>query len=171
MVVVAIIGILSAVAIPNFKKYQAKAKQSEAKIQLAAVYNAQVGTQADYNSYATCLPMMGYEQTESGYYVVGFATGYNASTKFLNCTGTTNIAAGVVPLTAAGQNAKSIVPKKQLAALAANRPTVVNRAGTTASETGFTAAAQGSIAGGGQFTVDIITIDNLKEIKIQQLGY
>lgn len=31
MVVVAIIGLLSAVAIPNFKKYQAKAKTSEAK--------------------------------------------------------------------------------------------------------------------------------------------
>ena len=34
MVVVAIIGLLSAVAIPNFKKYQAKSKISEAKLQL-----------------------------------------------------------------------------------------------------------------------------------------
>jgi len=38
MVVVAIIGVLSAIAVPNFKKYQAKAKKSEAKIQLAAMY-------------------------------------------------------------------------------------------------------------------------------------
>ena len=34
MIVVAIIGILSSVAIPNFKKYQAKSKTSEAKLQL-----------------------------------------------------------------------------------------------------------------------------------------
>jgi type IV pilus assembly protein PilA len=41
MVVVAIIGLLSAVAVPNFKKYQAKAKISEAKLQLSALYTAQ----------------------------------------------------------------------------------------------------------------------------------
>ena len=41
MVVVAIIGLLSAVAIPNFKKYQAKAKVSEAKLQLSAAYTAE----------------------------------------------------------------------------------------------------------------------------------
>ena len=35
MVVVAIIGVLTSVAIPNFKRYQAKSKTSEAKIQLA----------------------------------------------------------------------------------------------------------------------------------------
>ena len=41
MVVVAIIGILSAVAVPNFKKYQAKSKTSEAKMQLAAIFTAE----------------------------------------------------------------------------------------------------------------------------------
>ena len=41
MIVVAIIGVLSAVAVPNFKKYQAKAKSSEAKVQLAAAYTAE----------------------------------------------------------------------------------------------------------------------------------
>jgi type IV pilus assembly protein PilA len=40
MVVVAIIGVLSAVAVPNFKKYQAKSKSSEAKLQLSAAYTA-----------------------------------------------------------------------------------------------------------------------------------
>ena len=32
MIVVAIIGILAAIAVPNFMMYQAKAKQSEAKL-------------------------------------------------------------------------------------------------------------------------------------------
>lgn len=72
MVVVAIIGILSAVAIPNFKKYQAKAKQSEAKITLAALYTSEVSAQADYNTYATCLAAIGFEIAPRGFYRVGF---------------------------------------------------------------------------------------------------
>lgn len=41
MIVVAIIGILAAIAIPNFIKFQAKAKQSEANAQLKAIFSAQ----------------------------------------------------------------------------------------------------------------------------------
>ena len=37
MIVVAIIGILAAIAIPNFIKFQAKSKQSEAKTNLKAI--------------------------------------------------------------------------------------------------------------------------------------
>ncbi len=92
MVVVAIIGILSAVAIPNFKRYQAKSKQSEAKIQLAAVYSAEVSTKADYNSYGTCLTIMGYDISPKGYYTIGFATGYDA----------TSVVGAVVPGCVAG---------------------------------------------------------------------
>lgn len=72
MVVVAIIGILSAVAIPNFKQYQAKAKTSEAKLQLAAVYSAETALQSDWDSFGTCLLDMGYLPPGRGYYVIGF---------------------------------------------------------------------------------------------------
>lgn len=73
MVVVAIIGILSTVAVPQFKKYQAKAKTSEAKVQLASVYTVEMSAMADYNVYATCLDNLGYEAQTKGYYLVGFA--------------------------------------------------------------------------------------------------
>ena len=38
MIVVSIIGILAAIAIPNFLSYQAKAKQAEAKTNLVAIH-------------------------------------------------------------------------------------------------------------------------------------
>lgn len=79
MVVVAIIGILSAVAIPNFKKYQAKSKQSEAKIQLAALYTAEVAANSDYDTYATCINVIGYENIPRGYYAIGFDAGFDAT--------------------------------------------------------------------------------------------
>ena len=55
MVVVAIIGVLSAVAIPNFRKYQAKSKTTEAKLNLAAIFTNELAFQADYDVFAACL--------------------------------------------------------------------------------------------------------------------
>ncbi len=77
MVVVAIIGILSAVAVPNFKKYQAKAKTSEAKMQLAAIYTAEIATYNEYDSFGTCLNAMGFDPKDNSperYYAVGFSS-------------------------------------------------------------------------------------------------
>lgn len=77
MVVVAIIGLLSAVAVPNFKKYQAKAKISEAKLQLSALYTAEASFFSDYNMYAHCLTYMGFDpgpEVANRYYAIGFET-------------------------------------------------------------------------------------------------
>ena len=51
MIVVAIIGILAAIAIPNFLKFQAKSKQSEAKTNLGAIYTGQVAFYGEVNAY------------------------------------------------------------------------------------------------------------------------
>lgn len=78
MVVVAIIGLLSAVAIPNFRKYQAKAKMSEAKLQLSSVYTAETAFFSDYNIYHNCLAHMGYNpqrEVLNRYYAIGFKNG------------------------------------------------------------------------------------------------
>lgn len=78
MVVVAIIGLLSAVAVPNFKKYQARAKVTEARLQLAALYTAESAFYSDFNMYANCLRYMGYDpdpERHNRYYAVGFFAG------------------------------------------------------------------------------------------------
>ena len=51
MIVVAIIGILAAIAIPNFMNYQCKAKQSEAKTLLGDLRTAQEAYFAEYDAY------------------------------------------------------------------------------------------------------------------------
>ncbi|MBI2521579.1 MAG: prepilin-type N-terminal cleavage/methylation domain-containing protein [Bdellovibrio sp.] len=92
MVVVAIIGVLSAVAIPNFKSYQAKAKTSEAKLALASIYAAETTLMSDYDAYASCLAFAGYSPTTvQNYYATGFAASANTGPVLSNggagCTG------------------------------------------------------------------------------------
>jgi len=51
MIVVAIIGILATVAIPNFQRFQGKARQSSAKSLLSGYYTAQKATYSEYNIF------------------------------------------------------------------------------------------------------------------------
>ncbi len=53
MIVVAIIGILAAIAIPNFIRFQARSKQSEAKTNLKALFTAQKSWFAEKDRYET----------------------------------------------------------------------------------------------------------------------
>ena len=48
MITVAIVGLLAAVALPSFAKFQARSKQSEAKVNLKAMF-----TEAEVRSYPT----------------------------------------------------------------------------------------------------------------------
>ena len=55
MVVVAIIGILAAVAIPGYNSFQARARQSEVKVGLSAIANSLEAFRASTGSYSGCL--------------------------------------------------------------------------------------------------------------------
>ncbi len=54
MIVVAIIGILAAIAIPNFVRFQLRAKSSEGKMNLAAIRTAEEGYFAEFGTYVAC---------------------------------------------------------------------------------------------------------------------
>jgi type IV pilus assembly protein PilA len=58
MIVVAIIGILAAIAIPNFLQYQLKSRQSEAKVNLNAIKTSMIAFQAEKSCYLA-IPSMG----------------------------------------------------------------------------------------------------------------
>ncbi len=54
MIVVAIIGILAAIAIPNFVKFQCRSKQSEAKGNMKALYVAEESYRSEFDTYLAC---------------------------------------------------------------------------------------------------------------------
>jgi prepilin-type N-terminal cleavage/methylation domain-containing protein len=74
MIVVGIIGILVAIAAPNFSRYQSKARQSEAKIILAAVYSGEKSFYSEYSAYVGSHDAIGYfPEGQRRYYAVGWA--------------------------------------------------------------------------------------------------
>jgi type IV pilus assembly protein PilA len=53
MIVVAILGILAATAIPNFLRFQLRSKSSEAKVNLGAIRTAEESARAEFGSYVS----------------------------------------------------------------------------------------------------------------------
>ncbi len=53
MIVVAIIGILAAIAIPNFLRFQLKSKTSEGKVNLSAIRTAEESYLAEFGTYVS----------------------------------------------------------------------------------------------------------------------
>ena len=60
MVVVAIIGILAAIAVPQFQKFQARARQSEGKAMLSAYFSAQKGFFSEWQTYHPDINLIGF---------------------------------------------------------------------------------------------------------------
>ena len=68
MIVVAIIGILAAIAIPDFLKFQAKAKQSEAKTNLGAIFTTQVAYFGEKNTYGADFTVLNWAPSGESLY-------------------------------------------------------------------------------------------------------
>ncbi len=60
MIVVAIIGILAAIAIPNFLKFQARSKQSEVKANMKALFTAQKAYYQEKDTYSDLVNTIGF---------------------------------------------------------------------------------------------------------------
>lgn len=184
MVVVAIIGILSAVAVPNFKKYQAKSKTSEGKLQLASLYTSEQSFYTDYNNYASCLNVMGYDpsnEINNRYYAVGFGAascGVGCANAVTNgasnaCSATLTAWTSGVPSSAlayyvyaAGKKIGNTAAMTVATQLPGAVPEPTNSAA-------FTAAAVGIISSDRDLATeaDIWSINSIKTVKNDRMGY
>ena len=70
MIVVAIIGILAAIAIPNFIKFQARSKQSEPKANLKALFVAQKSYFAEKDSFSSSVVDIGFTPERGNRYAI-----------------------------------------------------------------------------------------------------
>jgi type IV pilus assembly protein PilA len=86
MIVVAIIGILAAIAIPNFIKFQARSKQSEAKANLKAMFTAEKAFLQEKDRFSSYVGEVGFAPERNNRYAY-FAA---ATAAFDDRTGTTS---------------------------------------------------------------------------------
>ncbi len=85
MVVVGIIGILVAIATVSYNGYTFRARQTEAKVALSAIFTAETGFATENGYFTACIKEAGYSPTlgSSNYFYVGF----NQATALLTTCG------------------------------------------------------------------------------------
>jgi type IV pilus assembly protein PilA len=167
MIVVAIIGILATIAVPNFQKFQAKARQSEAKGTLSAIYTSEKAFYGEWGQFYEDYRALGYcpegkLRYRSGFKAAGSvnspnnwpsgqmgvssnaaATEYNTSQSINNCNFTENL--------------QQTIPSPTLSSSA-----------QVGSYSNFTAEARGDITGNS--VEDVWQVDNTKTFSVIQSG-
>ena len=68
MIVVAIIGLLAALAIPNFIRFQARSKQSEVKANLKGLFTAEKAYYQEKDTYSSCIKKIGFSPERGNRY-------------------------------------------------------------------------------------------------------
>ena len=137
MVVVAIMGVLASIGIPQFAKFQAKARQSEAKGHLSALFTAETSFKSEWNGYTVDLADVGFAVTGAN---LRYVAGFNATA----CTGYP--ATGAPTQTAANSQTQVAAVNTEAAtwhATLAVGTAALTMATTACTATTFTAVAQG----------------------------
>jgi prepilin-type N-terminal cleavage/methylation domain-containing protein len=83
MVVVAIIGILAAVAIPNFNKFQRRARAAETKSNLGALYDTEKSFLGEWEDYSDSLAAVGFSIDGTTRTELGIGAGATAAARYL----------------------------------------------------------------------------------------
>ena len=104
MIVVAIIGILAAIAIPNFIKFQARSKQSEVKANLKGLFTAEKSYYAEKDGYSSCFGKIGFSPERGNRYSYNMDTVLQTSDS--TCTTNESRAAAASAATAAGTDSQ-----------------------------------------------------------------
>lgn len=151
MVVVAIIGVLAAVAVPNYQKFQAKARQTEAKSGLSNIQAVEIAGAVDANSFSSCLVGLGFNNNAATRnYIMGFTssgascgTGAQSCNQLFSSSGGTPATCMASGATVGGTGA-DFEYFTNTTKVGATAPTIT----TSITQTTFSAQASGSISAG-----------------------
>jgi type IV pilus assembly protein PilA len=149
MIVVAIIGILAAIAIPNFLSYQARSRQAEARTNLGAVFVSEVAYFGENNQYSSFSTI--------GYTLAGITNRYTYRSPNIAGTGASAGTQGTdLYNTGAGSNLAGGTADADGPQLTAATLPLLGAAA------GFTATASGNVDG--DATVDHWFVNDIKTI-------
>jgi type IV pilus assembly protein PilA len=97
LIVIAVIGILAAIAIPNFMSYRAKARQAEAKVGLGGLYTSAMSYFAESNTYVVSpLALLGFKLAGASGYDFYYG-GTSAALKVVPAAGGAPAPCGIAP--------------------------------------------------------------------------
>ena len=150
MIVVAIIGILAAIAIPNFIKFQARSKQSEAKTNLKGLFQSQKSYFAEHDSFSADFTAIGFvpERGNRYCYRLGTTTGQKRNASTLDTADTNPDQIFVDTYKVTGATSDPGVDTTNLSS------TVETGATAPAAAPGVTTGSSGSFIGAATGTVD-----------------
>lgn len=135
LIVVAIIGVLSTIGVPTFRKMIQKAKKSEAKVNLGGLYTAEHAFYSEYGVYGNSLAGIGFEMDGQTFiYAVGFMAASNCAS------------VSVVPASGGGALAKATL---------AAYPDYGSDTATKAGNPSLAACPFGTMAGYGSTTANV----------------
>ena len=160
MVVVAIVGILAALAVPNYQKYQSRSRQSEAKIALSAIFTSEKSFLTEQSTYTACLKDIGFSPDTGGtgiqYYALGFDVA-TATNTICGPTGTDTCAAFTYSATIVSTTCNSI-------------PTSVAYDATARANVGIVLPSQGDL-GGSTVTQSAFSVQAIGSISTSNAAY
>lgn len=79
LIVLGVIGVLVAVAVPNYFSFQCRSKQSEAKTALGSIFTSEKSFFGEHNTFSTDIVSLGWLPDGSPHYLFGFAVAAPAS--------------------------------------------------------------------------------------------
>ena len=156
MVVVAIIGLLVALAVPAYERYQKNALQQEAKVNLSQIYTVEMDFLAQNSSFSACLNSIGFKPVAAKlrqFYAIGFRTATATAT---NCgrqlSGPTAVACNGIDYKADGTIGPQCTPGTgstffpATAFVGTSAPNLEDGYGDMMSTSSFIAVAVGSVS-------------------------
>lgn len=171
LIVFAVVGILTKLALPAYERNKAKSLQAEAKLSLAGSYSMEKSFYSEYSAYVPDYNAIGYQnEGAKRWYFASYCIDtitYNGTIRGYSGGFTSSFYTG------------NAVPLMQITCLYANTSAVATAAGVPAScdagtfgndPQSFTIFAWGQLVIGSP-TCDIWTIDKYRALKNVQVGY